>query len=336
MPHRNVLAARRDPIKGLAIIWVCFFHARLGLEPVSLPGILQQVGYLGVDIFTLLSGFGLWHSLERSPSSAAYLKRRACRLLPAFLPVALLWCLCMPPALGLGLRDGIHAALGTLTMTGYLTGAPYTLNWYLSLLLVTILLAVPVHAVISKRRFPGLCFSVLVLLAVLCGVLFFGKNQLMLISRLPIFLLGMALAGTKPRREHPKAAAWLCFAGFLAGASLLWYGFARRPDWLLRYGLYWYPGLLLVPGLCAATSRLMDELSSIGLRFSMLTTLGKASFEIFLFNCWFELLLKRVLSNSEPLIHLLFALLSIILGLVWHMAAVRFARRRKANAVNNA
>ena len=32
MQQRKDLTAWRDPIKGIAILWVCFFHARLGLS----------------------------------------------------------------------------------------------------------------------------------------------------------------------------------------------------------------------------------------------------------------------------------------------------------------
>lgn len=327
--HRRALAVQRDPIKGVAILWVCFFHARLGLENIPFIGALQQVGYLGVDIFTLLSGYGLWHSLERSPSSAAYLKRRAIRLLPAFLPVALLWCLCMVPALCTNVGETLHTVLGTLTMTGYLTGAPYSLNWYLSLLLVTILLAVPVHALVKKSPLPHRCLAGMLAAAVLLGTAFFGKNQLMLVSRLPIFLLGMGLALPKPQQARHGTAALVCLGGFAAGALLLWLGFAHRPDWLIRYGLYWYPGLLMVPGLCGALGFVMDKLTAFGFRLQMLTTMGKASFEIFLFNCWFELYLKRVVNTSEPVAYVMGALLSIVLGLLWHMLLGLIISKRK-------
>lgn len=329
MQHRSALTDRRDPLKGIAILWVCFFHARLGLEDVPVLGALQQTGYLGVDIFLLLSGFGLWHSLEHSPTTAAYLKRRMLRLLPAFLPVAALWCLTMIPALRLTGWDALHTAVGTLTMTGYLTGAPYTLNWYISLLLLTILLAPLVHLTIKRAKHPYLCCAALLIACGLCGLLFIGHERLMLISRLPIFVLGMGLAGTTPRQQRPKTAALLCAAGFLMGAALLWLGFARRPEWLIRYGLYWYPAFLLVPGLCAGLGFMMDRLAAAGLRFPILTALGKASFEIFLFNGWFELYLKYVLRSTEPLIYLLWTILSVMLGLVWHMGVERLTAGKR-------
>jgi hypothetical protein len=234
----------------------------------------------------------------------------------------------MIPALQLTGRAALHTAVGTLTMTGYLTGAPYTLNWYISLLLLTILLAPLVHLAIKRAKHPYLCCAALLIAFGLCGILFIGRDRLMLISRLPIFVLGMGLAATAPRQRRPKTAALLCAACFLMGAALLWLGFARRPEWLIRYGLYWYPAFLLIPGLCAGLGYVMDRLAAAGLRFPVLTALGKASFEIFLFNGWFELYLKYVQKSTEPLTYLLWMLLSIALGLAWHTALEHFAHRR--------
>ncbi len=326
MPFRSRLSAFRDSLKGLAILWVCFFHARLGLENVPLIGDLQQTGYLGVDIFMLLSGMGLYHSLEKSPSPAGYLKRRVLRLLPAFLPVCLLWCMLMIPALGITGKAAVHTILGNLSMVGYLTGAPFMLNWYLTLLLITILLAIPLHHVLSRARHPYAAWAALILAAGLCGLAFIGRDQMMLISRLPIFMLGMGLCAVKPAREHRALTALLLWLGFLVGCGLLWLGFARYPHWQIRYGLYWYPALLMIPGLCAGLARGMEWLGGSGKSCPVLTALGKASFEIFLFNGWFELYCKRVINETRPPANLFWMLLSIALGLVWHWLLERISR----------
>ena len=62
----------------------------------------------------------------------------------------------------------------------------------------------------------------------------------------------------------------------------------------------------------------------------VLTLLGKSSFEIFLFNAWFELYCKRVLNATQPLVYLGWMLLSIALGLLWHWLISRFMQRKKA------
>ncbi len=312
------LSTYRNPIKGIAILWVCFFHAKLGLEQVPVLGALQQIGYLGVDLFMLLSGMGLYHSLDRNPSLPGYLKRRAQRLLPAFWPVCLLWCLTMIPGLQLTGWPAWHSALGSLTLLGHLTGAPYTLNWYLSLLLTTILLAPAAHALLRRAKRPILATKGLVALAGLCGVLFIGRDQLMLVSRLPLFLLGMGLMAIPTKESDRRVITGLLWLGFLIGAGMLYLAFTRYAHLLIRWGLYWYPALLMIPGLAAGLGWAMDKLAKKGVRWRVLDALGKASFEIFLFNGWFELYCKQVLKATEPLTYLLWMLLSIGLGLLWH------------------
>ena len=327
---RNRLSNYRDPLKGIAILWVCLFHARLGLENVPVIGPLQSIGYLGVDIFLLLSGMGLAHSLGKASSLTQYLRRRAVRLLPAFLPVCALWCLMMIPALKLSGWSAVHTALGNLTMVGYLTGAPYMLNWYLTLLLVTILLSPVIYTLLTKAKKPYLTWFLLILAAFACALPMVGRVQMMLFSRLPIFVLGMGLTLIQPAKENRLLSTLLCWLGFAAGCILLWLGFTRYPDAQIGYGLYWYPAFLMIPGLCAGLSWLMDKLSALGWQMPLLTMLGKSSFEIFLFNAWFELYCKRVLNATQPLVYLGWMLMSIALGLLWHWLLSRFMQRKKA------
>ena len=86
---RYNLSRYRNELKGIAILWVVFFHAQLGLEGLLYQ--VQRIGYGGVDLFFFLSGFGLYHTLERDADLGRYLKRRARRLLPAYLPFCVVW-----------------------------------------------------------------------------------------------------------------------------------------------------------------------------------------------------------------------------------------------------
>jgi len=329
MQLRKHLSTYRDPLKGFAILWVCLFHAKLGLEHIPFIGSLQKIGYMGVDIFLLLSGMGLAHSLAKAPSAGHYLQRRAVRLLPAFLPVCILWCLHMIPALKLTGWPAVHTILGNLTMTGYLAGSPYMLNWYLTLLLVTILLAPVVFFLLKGTKKPYLICSLLLMAAFACAIPMIGRVQMMLFSRLPIFILGMGLQMIKPKKMIQALSCALCWLGVIAGSFLLWLGFARYPDAQIAYGLYWYPAFLMIPGLCSGLSWFMDKLTKLGWQMPFLTLLGKSSFEIFLFNAWFELYCKRVLNATEPLVYLGWMLLSIALGLLWHWLVTVFMKQRK-------
>ena len=104
LPYRIAI----DGLRGVAILAVLLFH----LPGKGLPG-----GYLGVDVFFVISGFVITGSLARRPASsladllAGFYGRRIRRLLPALLLCVLvsaaLLCLVSPdpgPMLGVGWR----------------------------------------------------------------------------------------------------------------------------------------------------------------------------------------------------------------------------------------
>lgn len=101
-------------LRGLAVLLVVFYHARLG-QPVA--------GYLGVDIFFVISGFlitGLVRkSIERGDFSfTQFYFRRAKRLLPAAYVTFLVTVLCAPFILGSEeLNDLVAQVVGAVTFT---------------------------------------------------------------------------------------------------------------------------------------------------------------------------------------------------------------------------
>lgn len=82
-----------DLMRGIAILWVMLFHFRL---TSGLPHILywpSRYGWMGVDLFFVLSGYLIGSQLMRpyikgsSPSISGFYFRRAFRILPAYLTV---------------------------------------------------------------------------------------------------------------------------------------------------------------------------------------------------------------------------------------------------------
>lgn len=319
MQQRKDLTAWRDPIKGIAILWVCFFHARLGLSELPVIGALHQVGYLGADMLVFLSGFGLYHSLNRPQSLRDYYARRLKRLLPSYLPICILWCITMIPLLNLSTVQAIRTVFGNLTMLGFIAQAEYCINWYISLILITLLIAPIIHSFLSNARNPRFAWALIVIGTGLIGLCFIAHKQLILYSRLPLFVLGMGFAMPVKGKERPKTSFILYVLGFAAGAAMLWLCLNRYTELLIDYGMYWYPGLLMIPPICAALGWLFRKLSAVSFLFAPLRLLGQASFEIFLFNTWFELYCKEVAQFTEPKDYLLWMVFSIFAGVLTHL-----------------
>ncbi|QRM29031.1 acyltransferase family protein [Microvirga sp. VF16] len=102
-------------LRGIAVLLVVIYHANLGLFPA---------GYLGVDIFFVISGFlitGLIkYQLEQGRFSFRdFYYRRAKRLLPAAYIVIALTTIAAPFFLSdLGLQEFKYQVLGAITFTG--------------------------------------------------------------------------------------------------------------------------------------------------------------------------------------------------------------------------
>ena len=99
---------------------------RFGLPPLDA---VKQAACLGWDIFLLLSALGLYVSLERSGSGtklAAFYRRRAVRVLPAYWLVVGLYSLWL---ISQG-RIGVKTALWSLSTLHYWFHIPDTFNWY--------------------------------------------------------------------------------------------------------------------------------------------------------------------------------------------------------------
>lgn len=87
-----------DLMRALAILWVMPFHFRFVNLPSALSAI-ARTGWMGVDLFFVLSGYLIGSQLLRpylsgdQPSLSGFYLRRAFRVVPAFLAVLLLYLL---------------------------------------------------------------------------------------------------------------------------------------------------------------------------------------------------------------------------------------------------
>lgn len=77
----------RELLMCLAIIGVIFYHLALRGIPIG----RLNIGYIGVDIFMLLSGYGIGKSLQHN-SICKFYKNRARKIMPIWtLMILLSW-----------------------------------------------------------------------------------------------------------------------------------------------------------------------------------------------------------------------------------------------------
>ena len=327
MQASQQLSKYRNELKGVAILWIVFFHMAF-----QSPGILyhiQKIGYGGVDIFFFLTGYGLIHSLRKDQALSNYWRRRMSRILPAYLPFILCWMLVMLPRYDLRTTECIRSVLGNLFMIGYWLGTPSIFNWYMGSLFLFFLLAPVLFACISQSGKPIRIFGVLFSCSLFVGLCCIGDDRYMAISRLPIFLLGMAFAMEWKNTWKPIVVRVTLWVSLLAGLGALLLCFYRYPELLGPYGMYWHPFVLITPPLCLILCSFFRYMGKAQFLLTPLRIMGRASFEIYLFNVWAEKLCKENRLDN-PWIWLAVSLGCLFMGIGYHCMLKRIMKKIRA------
>ena len=92
------ISQTRNIILGFATLFVALFHSQtMYIENIfpseAVKNILlyiKNLGNVGVDIFLILSGVGLFYSFSKDSSIKSFYKKRAVRILPAVIIVAII------------------------------------------------------------------------------------------------------------------------------------------------------------------------------------------------------------------------------------------------------
>ncbi len=312
---QTLVSKHRNELKGFAILWVVCFHASAIFSQGG--SLIAQMGYGGVEIFFFLSGFGLYHSLSKSSELSGYIKRRAKRLLPAYLPFCALWLIVMIPLYRPSLVASIRAIVGNVTMVGYFANVTPLINWYPAGLLLSLILAPFAFALIHQSKKPLITTAILITISFIAGLCFVDDLRYTAISRIPIFLVGMGFAFPLKTKTKPLQCIGLAVS-FLFGLMVLILCMTRFEELLFTYGMYWHPFVLMTPPLCIGLAWVISKTSFLCKGWKVLSYLGMASFEIFLFNAWAEVLGKHFDIVSTPLGWVILSIISIALGCIYH------------------
>ena len=275
----------RKNMMAAAIIMILLYHTK-GAMPEGVLKRLAAYGYGGVDLFFFASGIGCFFSWQRGWDAAAFLRRRAARILPVYVPFILVWLLVTGRPQGLS----VPSVLANLFGVHGFTGVRPAFNWYVSGMWLSYLLAPWLADAAarcgSRAKAVGAVLALLVFSAA-----FWGDQELIIImTRLPVFFVGMLFAAESRRREAlTKAETALLPALVPVGAALLWFATTRFADRSWDMGLAWYPMLIITPGLCMLITAASEGLSRFAAGRAVnraLAFLGGVTLEIYLVHFW--------------------------------------------------
>lgn len=313
----------RSEIMGIAILWVVLFHSSVVL-PNGLS-VVKEIGYGGVDIFLLLSGCGIYCSLNKLRDTVSFYKRRIKRIMPAYLPFILLWCGYKLSQYSLEPIEALRVVVGNLCMTGWINDVQYQFNWYVQVICALYFLT-PVFYDLIQACQKNWQYVLLFMISVVAGIPFFcDLTHLMGASRVPIFLLGMLWGHGACQKEcdiRKKGIREILIMGMVLGFAVLFMCIYRYPETLWAYGTWWYPYLLITPGLCYILSLVFELGEWIKLGKVVLLPLkwiGKASFEIYLVHIAAYDLAQQYRGDLNNRQWLKLMLAAIVVGIGYHL-----------------
>ncbi len=187
----NQISQTRGDLFGISALLIIVFHSinLLNASPSPLINnifkIILHYGNIGVDVFLILSGVGLYYSYSANENTKEFYKRRALRLLPALLIVALAF-------------SGARLLLHDITPAHFIESVTMTLFfvngdrefWFFSLLILLYTFYPPLYYLLKKHGAKGLAivFAAVCATLVILGVFFpkqFNDYEIAIIRVLP-------------------------------------------------------------------------------------------------------------------------------------------------------
>lgn len=205
----------RSYYMGVSMLVVLLFHAYIAWGGLF----VFKYGFIGVDVFLLLSSYGLCFSYKNSTLCTFY-KRRIKRVIPYFVSYAIV-------ATILGCTLGNHCAsywdlFCNITTLSYYNVGGWFIDWYLSAL-VFLYLTFPIfYHLINLKTF------ILLLVGITCFFILYDTTRIQwkhicLLARVPIFSLGVVLykSFTPPYSRFMARKTNLLFGSMVLLGSIL-------------------------------------------------------------------------------------------------------------------
>lgn len=298
----GAVSKRRSFIMGIASLWIYYFHVfpiHL-LETFHTPNrvdvYIKFIGFCGVDIFLVLSGFGLYYALiRRCPESpgeyGTFLLRRCSRIYPVFLPVTIFiafvdnWTV----------RELIGKTIGVVQLFDNV----YAHLWYIPCIMIFYLL-VPFYFKLYRRckhtfaLTTGVCALVITLSYLLQGHIRYDLYAI--IIRIPVFLVGIYMGQLAFSNQPLKFRDYNIALIVLIAGVLCSYQFTQGriselyPCFGAALNLFIAPPIvLLVSGICEfCSSHVKRDLLIRPVRgiYKIFAALGRVSLEFYVVHEW--------------------------------------------------
>lgn len=300
------ISTHRSELMGWSILWIMMLH--FTFTQVKPLGFIAQYGFAGVDIFMLVSGLGLFFSLEKDSNLAHFYKKRLLRIFPTYFLLGGIINL-------LQTHDDILTYLFRYSTIGFWTGGGFA-EWFIPSLVILYLLAPLVKATIDKRWF--VLIGAVVIAILLVAYYFTDKEHIIdrehffFLYRIPAFIFGMICAYWIKNNVSMK---WYFLILLTALPFFIWFFPLHHQLYIFKY--YSLAFLLPVFTLCfVLLSKYVRFLSPV------IKKMGEASLEIYLIQgIFFTLVISgktETFIQWHDVLTILMIVASTLLGIASH------------------
>lgn len=265
------IARYRTPMMGIAIIWIMLFHS--GIEAPE-QKLLRALWYLfvsfgggcGVDLFFILSGFGLYYSASKLTSSCQWFvweKKRLIRILPSYIIVASIWYL---------LRH--EFTLWNMFQLNFIVDGVRDF-WFIPAIIICYVLFPTLYSIGRKIGFKLMTIvmtSIVLLVSLLLHQFasdYFNKTEIFLL-RIPCFVLGIYIGYLAKESLNKEYHLVILAVAVLFGTCMLLH-FPGDSRWTFTFGTILFIQLLII------AMKLMGRVLS-----SLLNYMGSRSLQVYL------------------------------------------------------
>lgn len=271
----NIIRDARAVLMGISILWIMAFHYPfINCSPLIQ---IEKQGYIGVDIFLFLSGFGLYHSLEKNRRLSNYFHNRFKRIIPHYV-IAVIVLLCY-----------------WISQTSDMSFLKYVIEtwWYTPCMILFYFLSVSIYGFVKQEKV--IRGGVIIILYFLLCILYVNHFPWyppvnLTIGRFPIFVIGMLFGKMSIERKTLKLSYLIIL--FIIGTILyLVTSLSMKSNSLgiLRTVRLFICSIMVPPSVLIIASLLPNK-SNLLKRFLVYT--GSISFELYLVSVFIWIVMK--------------------------------------------
>lgn len=279
-------------LMGFSILWIVLYHSITATDvKLVYPAYLKFIivsGLCGVDIFTFLSGFGIYFSLNKDSDEMNFYKRRVLRLLP-ILPLAII------DIIIFSIIQNNHITF--VQILGYILQVNYWIFpiesyklyfWYISFIIVCYFIAPILYNIIEKSKGNIKFLSLIVGVLFVLTIPFHNLYYCSAVCRFPIFFFGMCLGYyyLNKQKISQNFVNLIYIAGIIAFGIIIAMVSLHYENLYIKYCLFFFVGSALCFILSEINSFLIKN--EVSKRISnIFIFLGICSLEIYVVDCIF-------------------------------------------------